>query len=175
MDFEKQFLEACVKPNDMNEHLPWISEITAQCTHATELGVGRGTSTKGFLRHDITLHSYEMDPQPGTVEFFEEAKNSGRNATLHIADTRKVEIEPTEVMLVDSRHTYDQVKTELELHAKNVSKYIFFHDTEAFALVGEDNEEGIWLAIEEFLQSHPEWQIVERRTNCSGMTLIKRI
>jgi hypothetical protein len=114
-------------------------------------------------------------PQPGIREFFEEAKNAGRNVTLHVDDTRKVEIAETDLMLVDSLHIYEQVQKELELHAGKVRKYLLFHDTTLFADRGEFGGKGIWPAVQEFIDSHPEWQLIERRHNNNGLTILKRV
>ena len=175
MDFEKEYVDACNRSTDINEHLPLLSELTSQCKHVTELGVGWAQSTRAFLRHDITLHSYEYMPQPGIVEFFADAKSSGRNVHLHIDDTRKVEIEPTDLLFVDSLHIYEQVQKELELHADKAKKFIAFHDTTSFENQGEFGGRGIWPAIQEFMDSHPEWQMIERRTNNNGLTVLKRV
>jgi hypothetical protein len=175
MDFEKEYQDACVRVTDIHEHLPVLSDLTSQCNHVTELGVGWAQSTRAFLRHDIELHSYEFNPLPGIREFFSEAKNAGRNVELHVADTRTVEIAETDLMLVDSLHVYEQVKTELELHAGKVKKYILFHDTTSFANNGEFGGRGIWPAIQEFIDSHPEWQLTERRTNNNGLTTLTRV
>lgn len=175
MDFEKEYRDACAKDTDIYEHLPVLSELASQCTHITELGVGWAQSTRAFLRHDIELHSYEFMPQPGIREFFEEAKNAGRNVTLHVEDTRKVEIAETDLLFVDSLHIYEQVQKELELHANKARKYIGFHDTTTYADNGEFGGRGIWPAIQEFIDSHPEWQLVERRTNNNGLTILKRV
>jgi hypothetical protein len=175
MDFEKEYQDACAKDTDIHEHLPIISELTSQCTHVTELGVGWAQSTRAFLRHDIELHSYEFMPQPGIREFFEQAKNAGRNVTLHIDDTRKIEIAETDLLFVDSLHIYEQVQKELELHASKARKYIGFHDTTTYADNGEFGGKGIWPAIQEFIDTHPEWQLVERRTNNNGLTILKRV
>lgn len=175
MNFEKEYQDACAKDTDIHEHLPVLSELTSQCTHVTELGVGWAQSTRAFLRHDIELHSYEFMPQPGIVEFFEQAKNAGRNVTLHIDDTRKVEIAETDLLFVDSLHIYEQVQKELELHANKARKYIGFHDTTTYADNGEFGGKGIWPAIQEFIDTHPEWQLVERRTNNNGLTILKRV
>ena len=175
MDFEKEYLDACERDTDIHEHLPLLSELTSQCSHVTELGVGWAQSTRAFLRHNVELHSYEFMPLPGIREFFEEAKNAGRNVTLHVDDTRKVEIAETDLMLVDSLHIYEQVQKELELHAGKVRKYLLFHDTTLFADHGEFGGKGIWPAVQEFIDSHPEWQLVERRTNNNGLTILKRV
>ena len=175
MDFEKEYQDACIRQTDMHEHLPWISQMTSECKHATELGVGYAQSTRGFLRHDIEMHSYDINVYPETREFFDAAVKGGRRVTLHVQDTRTAVIDPTDIMLVDSYHSYEQVKIELQRHANKVKKYIFFHDTTLFGDRGQGGELGVWPAVQEFLQTHPEWQLVERRTNCNGMTLIKRI
>jgi len=175
MNFEKEYLDACERDTDIHEHLPIISELTSQCNHVTELGVGWAQSTRAFLRHDVEIHSYEFMPQPGIREFFDEAKNAGRNVTLHVDDTRKVNIAETDLMLVDSLHIYEQVQKELELHAGKVRKYLLFHDTTLFADRGEFGGKGIWPAVQEFMDSHSEWQLVERRTNNNGLTILKRV
>jgi hypothetical protein len=175
MDYEKEYQDACVRPSDMHEHLPWISELTSECKHATELGIGYAQSTRGFLRQDVEMHSYDINIYPETQAYFDAAIAGGRRVTLHVEDTRTATIAPTDIMLVDSYHSYEQVKIELERHAGSVSKYIMFHDTTLFGDFGQGGEKGVWPAVQEFLESHPEWQLVERRTNCNGMTLIKRV
>ena len=175
MDFEKEYQDSCVRDTDIHEHLPLLAELASQCNLVTQLGVGWAQSTRGFLRHNVELHSYEFNPLPGIREFFLEAKNSGRNVELHVADTRKVEIAETDLMLVDSLHVYEQVQEELRLHAGKVKKYILFHDTTLFADQGEFGGKGIWPAVQEFIDSHPEWQLVERRTNNNGLTILKRV
>lgn len=175
MNFELEFMESCTKMTDINEHLPVLAELASQCTHVTELGVGWAQSTRAFLRHNVTLHSYEYLPQPGIVDFFIQARNAGRNVALHIADTRKVEIEPTDFLFVDSLHIYEQVQEELRLHANKARKFIGFHDTTSYEFNGEFGGKGIWPAIQEFIDTHPEWQLVERRTNNNGLTILKRV
>ena len=173
MNFEQEYLDACNRSTDINEHLPTLSDLTSECTHVTELGVGWAQSTRAFLRHDIEMHSYEYMPQPGIKEYFQEARDSGRDVTLHIADTRKIEIEPTDFLFVDSLHIYEQVQKELELHADKAKKYIGFHDTTSFEHSGEFGGRGIWPAIQEFMDTHPEWQLLKRYTNNNGLTILK--
>lgn len=174
MNFEFEYQKACNEVSDINEHLPVLSKLTEECEHITELGVGPARSTRAFLRHDIELHSYELHPGNGIEDFFQQAKDSGRRVTLHVADTRQVTIDQTDLLLVDSLHVYEQVKTELELHASRVKKYLVFHDTTTYAENGEFGGRGIWPAIQEFMDSHTEWQLLERRTNNNGLTVLKR-
>ena len=176
MDFQSEFNNSCSRTTDINEHLPILSQLAKECKHITELGVGPAQSTRAFLLHEgIELHSYEFSPMGGTQEFFDNAKTSGRNVTLHVADTRKVEIAETDLLMVDSLHVYEQVKIELELHAPKTRKYIVFHDTTTFAVTGEFGGRGIWPAVQEFIDSHPEWKMIERRYNNNGLTILKKI
>ncbi len=177
MNFENEYQAACAKTTDINEHLPTLSSLITDfdCKHVTELGVGPAQSTRAFLRHDIELHSYELYPWPSVIEFFNQAIAAGRRVQLHVADTRTVEIAPTDLMLVDSLHTYDQVCIELAQHANKVSKFIVFHDTTTFEWNGEFGGRGIWPAIQEFLDSNPQWQIYKRYYNNNGLTVLKRV
>lgn len=177
MNFEQEYINACKKVTDIHEHLPTLSNLVTdfQCTHVTELGVGPAQSTRAFLRHDVELHSYEIRPWPDVITLFNAAAAAGRRATLHINDTRTIEIQPTDLMLVDSWHTYEQVKIELKLHANKVSKFIVFHDTTSFEWKGEDGGVGIWPAIQEFLDSNPQWQIYKRYYNNNGLTVLQRV
>lgn len=175
MNFEQEYIDACNRSSDINEHLPFLAELSSECKCVVELGVGWAQSTRAFLRNDIELHSYEFAPLPGVPEYFESAKSSGRNVTLHVADTREVEITECDMLFVDSLHVYEQVKKELELHANKAKKYIGFHDTTSFAINGEFGGRGIWPAVQEFIDSHPEWQMIERRTNNNGLTILKRV
>lgn len=175
MDFEQIYQEACAKDTDIHEHLPLLAQLASECQVVVELGVGWAQSTRGFLRHDVELHSYEFNPLPGVRELFQSYQNAGRRVTLHVADTRSVEIPECDLLFVDSLHVYEQVQKELELHASKAKKYIGFHDTTTFADSGEFGGRGIWAAIQEFIDAHPEWQLIERRTNNNGLTILKHV
>jgi len=182
MDFEKIYQEAVSnQTGDMYIHLPIISKLVEDCKHVTELGLGKAESTKAFLRHNVEIHTYEIDPLPESVEFIEQSKKAGKNITLHIGDTREVEIEETDLLFIDTYHSYDQVKKELELHAGKVRKYIMFHDTTLYGFVGQGYapesdyyQIGIWPAIQEFLDTHVEWQIIHHVDENNGFTVLQK-
>ena len=73
-----------------------------------------------------------------------------------------LEIEETELLFVDSLHTYNQVKNELALHSSRVSKNIVFHDTYYHGNFSRDiqGEEGILKSIDEFLETNKQWEKV---------------
>ena len=177
IDFQKEYEKALAGEygRDLYEHLPWLIEYASKCSHVTEFGVGWGESTRGFLSCDVILHSYEIKPWGVILDLFKRCEEVGKAAYLHIGDILKQTIDETDLLLIDTYHSYDQLKQELNLHASKVRKYIFFHDTTLNGIVGTGGEEGLWKAINEFLEQNSEWKLVEERTNCNGMTLIERV
>lgn len=173
--FEQEYLDACARGSDINEHLPTLSKLASGCKHVTEMGICTGQSTRAFLRHDLTYVGYDYNIQNGIPELFEAAKNLGKNAVFHKADTRHIAIEETDLLFIDTLHDYGQLKEELKLHADKVKKYLVFHDTTLFEFTNESGGDGgLWPAIEEFLKEHPEWKIKKRYTNNNGLTVLRR-
>ena len=164
-------------PSDINEHLPTLASYASECEHITEMGVRYIVSTyallmgkpKKMISYDIEMCDWE--PVRDLVK-------DDTDFQFLVGNTLEIEIEPTELLFIDTLHNYRQLKRELELHAKKVSKYIIFHDTTSFETVGEsytgDSENGIWPAIEEFLQLNPQWTLKERFINNNGLTIIEK-
>ena len=167
----------CSTPSDINEHLPTLAKYASECEHITEMGVRYIVSTyallmgnpKKMISYDIDLCNWEpvRDLVKDTTDF-----------SFAVGNTLEIEIEPTELLFIDTLHNYAQLKKELELHASKVSKYIIFHDTTSFETIGEsysgNPEIGIWPAIQEFLKENPQWMIKQRFTNNNGLTIIKK-
>jgi hypothetical protein len=94
------------------------------------------------------------------------------------------EIEETDFLFIDTLHAYAQLKKELEMHALKAKKFIAFHDTVSYGERDEDNytgviqkkheKQGLNAAINEFLESNPQWSIEEVFTNNNGLTVLKR-
>jgi hypothetical protein len=175
-------------PSDINEHIPTLLKYGQECDHITEMGVRWIRSTWAFLGSaPKKLISYDIqDPSEWSAniqDVYNTAEHYGLDFTFIKANVLEVEIEETDLLFLDTWHSYKQLKSELSLHASKVRKYIIFHDTTEFADKDETSYEvwgdewkgeniGIWKAIEEFLESNPEWEILERFTNCQGLTVI---
>ena len=86
----------------------------------------------------------------------------------------KIEIEFSDLLFIDTDHTYDCVKKELTLHGNKIKKYIIMHDTTTYGYTGGDGGIGMWKAIEEFLELNTNWSIHKRYTNNNGLTILKR-
>lgn len=176
MSLQEEYINQCSIPSDINEHLSLLYELAKECKHCTEFGVGYARSTRAFAAAmdevNGTLHSYEFHLLDGVSGFFEQAKHV---ATLHLQNILDSEIEETDLLLVDSHHTYDQVKQELAKFGDKVRKYIVFHDVELYGLSGQDpGSVGIWPAINEWMDSHPQWKIKEHRYNNNGLLVVEK-
>jgi hypothetical protein len=117
-------------------------------------------------------------------DVYDVANEFGLDFRFIQANVLNIEIEETDLLFIDTCHTYKHLKEELKLHAHKVKKYIIFHDTTTYAYIDETNYDslggvfapdggGIWKAIEEFLQNNPHWELEKRYMNNNGLTIIK--
>lgn len=178
-------------PSDINEHLPTLRKYAEECDHITEMGVRWIVSTYAFLAaKPKTLISIDIQPPEIWNASFENVKliaNEQKCKFNFILDnTLKIKIKPTDLLFIDTWHAYKQLKSELNIHHNKVKKYIILHDTTSYEYQDEKGYEslgdyfqptgeGIWLAIEEFLQENKNWILHERFTNNNGLTILKKI
>lgn len=182
-EIQRTFVAFSNLDTDINEHMHRLCELAEQCEHVTEFGIGR--STWAFMHaRPKTLRSYDLLSRDqanknyrGTDLDLQErlSAQAGIDFRFEQADTRTLTIEPTDLLFIDTFHVYEQLRCELERHAEKARKFIVMHDTETFGDKGEDGATpGLWGAVEEFLAVHPEWSIVERRTNNNGLSVLVR-
>ena len=164
------------EPTDMCEHMDVIRFYASQCVRVVELGVYDCTSTWALLAGcPKKLTSYDIERRAEVSEVESAAQGSGTEFKFVLASSLEVELEECDLLFVDSMHTYEHLKQELALHAGKVTRYIIMHDTTTFGEVDQSGEgRGLWPAVEEFLAAHPKWALAERRTNCHGLSVLKK-
>lgn len=165
----------CEEISDINYHLPKLKELASQSDHITEMGVRGGVSTIALLMgNPKTLISYDINPIPQ----FLLTLNHTTNFQFIQSNVLEIEIQPTDLLFIDTYHNYNQLSQELKLHGNKVRKYIAFHDTFSFGYNGESyygtEEDGILPAIEEFLIKYPEWYIEYNTNENNGFMVIKK-
>ena len=106
------------------------------------------------------------------------AKERGIDFTFVQADTLdpNFSIEETDLLFIDTFHTYEHLSQELRLHGNKAKKYIVFHDTHTFGLKGEvdSDNKGLLTAIIEFMIENPHWRFKIHKTNNNGLTVLER-
>jgi len=174
-ELQQRFIEAANTTSDINEHLPMMNILTKVCNHVTEFGVRWATSSTVWFNNPVVLRGYDIVAYPPAIDLFNLAKKLGRDCELIMQDTGDLQsIEQTDLLFIDSLHTYDHVKKELKL-ADFVNKFIVLHDTELFGQSCEDGSTpGLLQAIGEFLQEDGEWTVMEHRTFNNGLTVLTR-
>lgn len=191
MNIEEKLKLLIETPSDINEHLATLRDYAARCEHVTEMGVRWIVSTWAFLAgRPKTLVAIDMTHPRGfgaDISIIENyALELGCNFSFIEANTLHFEIDPTDLLFIDTWHAYKQLIAELRLHHNKVGKYIILHDTTSYS----DHDEasysemgdhwkpqgiGLWKAVEEFLATYPCWKLEHRYTHNNGLTILRRI
>lgn len=188
---EKNFKLHSEKPSDINEHLPTLYEYAKKCDHVTEMGVRWVSSSWALLRaNPKKIVSYDIVRDPNVQQLVDASAEYGINFHFIEQDVLKADIEETDMLFIDTWHTYKQLFAELNLHSGKVKKYILFHDTVSYALVDEgtydclsdialampSEKQGLVAAINDFLltEQGKEWEIERVYSNNNGLTIMRR-
>jgi len=178
-------------PSDINEHLPTLLKYAEECEHITEMGVRTCNSSWALLySNPKKMISYDKVQNESINTLINIANEYLMNFEFKLNDVLTIEIEKTDLLFIDTWHTYNQLSLELELHSKNVNKYIILHDTVTYGLIDEqfyDNssvivrnkpktKEGLMNAVNDFLTSEngSTWEIFEEYKNNNGLLILKR-
>lgn len=185
---------------DIHEHMDTLRNYASKCETVTELGVRWVVSTWAFIAgKPKKLKSFDLLPVSeygvdiNVVKGVAEA--NGVDFQFFQEDVLTTEnIDNTDLLFIDTLHSYKQLKMELFRHADKVNKYLVFHDIVSFSEENEGevnlsdswndelkdyynelrNEVGINKAIIEFLIENKEWDIEKLALNNNGLMILKR-
>lgn len=197
---DQKYIERCVNPSDINEHLPTLARYASECSHITECGVRTVVSSYAFAhalknKKDNKLVLVDIETNQAIDNFKNECSNEKVNVLFHQQYSLECPIETTDLLFIDTWHVYGQLKRELARWNSHVQKYIIMHDTTIDEWAGEtirvkwnpreqsektgipvhEITKGLWPAIREFLREHPEWILRERYSNNNGLTILERV
>jgi len=159
--------------NNTGPHLDTLRRYAAEGQHATEFGVASMVTTWAFLLACPAVVSYDVYPTERARLAWDWLQGSGR-WEFRKGSTLEIEIAPTDLLFIDTWHTYKQLSAELARHAAKVRRYIALHDTDLFGAAGEDGSEpGLMRAVEE-LVAGGRWKIVYHTPRACGLTVLER-
>jgi hypothetical protein len=168
-----RYERCCTAGADISQHLPLLYQLACQVEYVTEIGVGAGNSTTAFLlAQPKRFVTYDVRRLPVIREL--EALKGKTQFEFRVENSLTAEIEPTDLLFIDSYHSYEQLSAELKRHAQHARRYIVLHDTDTFGYEGEGGGKGLRMAMSEFLTDHPEWQIVYDVRFNNGLTVLER-
>lgn len=163
---EELYARRCMTPHNIDKHLPMLRHFARQCESVTELGSDIGFSTTAFLAaKPKRLLCVDVFIRP---ELREVLKWADKGTRVQVIQDSSLEIDPvpeTDLLFIDTEHTYEQVAGELAIHAASARKYIIFHDIVSFPCIVP--------AIREFLNEHPEWLVREWSLIQSGLAVLE--
>lgn len=173
---EQMYIEKSKEPSDINEHLSALYEFAKQSKTITEFGVRNVVSTWAFAHaHPERLLCVDIVRQPEVSMLLEICKHENQNIEFRQENTLTNNIEPTDLLFIDTWHSYEQLKKELERHHSNVNKFIIMHDTVTFGNRDQEGSgQGLRPAIKEFLDNHNDWYEWGTYTNNNGLTIIAK-
>jgi hypothetical protein len=191
----------CNMSSDINEHIPVLRRFAAECSSVIEIGIREMVSTWGILQglseSPSPSRSYlGIDLAFPPLENLSLAKNLSKKNGISFRFQKDndlyIDLPYADMLFIDSLHTYRHLTYELEKFSPKIRKYIAMHDTSepwgdldetpyipidesAYPSNIDTNKRGLWQAVQDFLERHPEWILQERHLNNHGFTVLKRI
>jgi hypothetical protein len=171
------YKKCCAKRSDINQHLPILKKYADECEIVVEMGVRFVTSTWSFLVSNAKqIISYDISYNNNIDYCKKVCIQEKRNWNFILESSLTCEIPETDLLFIDTFHTYHQLKAELNRHSEKVKKFIIIHDTTSFATKSANKYHlGLMNAIEEFVLENLSWKIKERLMNNNGLLILERI
>ncbi len=168
-EIEEKYQELCKTESDIFLHLPVLRDFADRCNSVVECGVRGCVSLYAFLASKAARIT--------AIDILDVWVPDVEKLTFFCADDLNIQIGPHDMLFIDTRHCYEQCIQELSLHAKNIRKYIAFHDTAkgTFGVNGDDGGKGLLFAIDEFLLGNPEWKLCYHNESNNGLSIIERV
>jgi glycosyltransferase involved in cell wall biosynthesis len=158
-------------PRDLDRHLPALRKLAGMCEHITEFTKRRESAVAFLAGTPGKVVSYCMEPDPLQERLTTLAGD--RYQCQHVPSTKVPTIDPTDMLFIDSQHTYRRATEELEKYGKKVRRYIVMHDVLAYGHRGEDGTQyGLLDAAGDFIYKNPEWFVVHYATEQHGLLIL---
>lgn len=169
----QDFVDLNIKPinwlGDSPARFDTYARYAGQVDSITEFGVYTGLSTCAWLSgHPKKLRSYDITNRYLTVlpELETNAKINGTDFEFAIANSLEIDIDPCDLLFIDTVHTKDHCLAELDCHASKANRYIVLHDPSDWP--------GVFEAVIVFLHHNRQWHIIEHCNKNSGLLVLER-
>lgn len=174
-----KYQEKLLEKSDINQLLPILNEYAKNCGHITEMGVREVVSSWAFLEaKPRKFVCYDINNHENIKEAEKLANENGIEFVFKLENTLTCNIENTDLLFIDTWHSYNQLFTELNKHHDKVNKYIIMHDTTDCEFRNEnfikEQENGLYPAILNFTLMNRQWYIYEKFAHNNGLTILKK-
>ena len=172
-ELKQDFIELKIQPTawlgDSPDRFDTYTRYARLVDRIVEFGVYTGLSTCAWLAGNPKyLRSYDITDQYLTVlpELSHYAKKHNIDFEFNIGNSLGLDIEPCDLLFIDTVHKRPHCLAELERHANQVSQYIVLHDPSEWP--------GVFEAVIIFLHNNRQWHIVEHCNKSSGLLVLER-
>lgn len=161
-------------PRDLEQHMDFLKDISSKCSHVTEISKRKESlialaagKPKKIVSHNIEIHSM--------LERVEELATDTEMERSFLRSTDVDSIEKTDLLFIDTVHTYPMMMDELRKFAPSVKRFIVARGTQTNGEIGEDGGRGILHALRLFMKENPKWSVIEHHEHQYGMTVLGRL
>lgn len=121
--------------SDIVLHLPVLEWFAGQCQHVTEFGVRGGESTVALIGSGCPeVRSFDLERTP-IVDALERLRLPANWVFGQLdtgSDIDAPRIGETDLLFLDTLHTFGHVSRELSLHGRKARRFLAVHDITAF-------------------------------------------
>ncbi len=138
LEIEKNYHHKLFEKSDINEHIPHLRRLAGECASVIEIGLRSMNSTWGIMmglaENTRPCRSYlgiDIDAPPTAL--LQQVKSLAEAQEISFdfwkVSDLQIDIPETDLLFIDSLHTYMHLTYELEKFSSCVRKYIAIHDT----------------------------------------------
>lgn len=169
-------------PRDLDQHADYVRELASSSPRVTAFVKRREWNVILAAARPQSLVVYQKEDDPLLKAVHEAIKaeqtSSGRTYATTVgggADSLAVDIEPTDLLVIDTVHSSERLGAELQRHAGKVSERILVRGTGAFGEQAEgSNDPGLLHAVRSFVKERPEWTVTHHTSEQYGLTVLSR-
>lgn len=175
--------------SEMVYHMPFLEEMASKASVIVEIGVGHGNgSTRAFERGlKRTTHPngaklfVSVDDNPNkpdvkpTIECWHKITSDSRaqeavNGCNMLRIASGVYEHPVDILYIDTEHTYEHMKAELEVWFPLMTKetILLAHDTHMFSNFNEMTN-----ALLELCSQNPRWEYIQVTEESHGLGMVR--
>ena len=162
---------------DSNRHMPKLRELADNCKTVTDISIRQESfiALAASKAEVVYSHSNEHNTLTDHV-----VKLRGKFVQrLSAIPQNIIQIQPTDLLFLNTTHTANQVSKELAVFAPSVRHYIVLHNTMIYGETGEGHTEqapvpGILLSVRHFMRQNPEWSVIYHSTEQFGLTVLSK-
>jgi hypothetical protein len=172
MSLEDMYRNAHDQASEINVHTTKLRELASEAGTVIELGVRPKLSTIALLAgQPKRLLVYA----PGEEPIMKALKEKQGRTDFQFAAQNPLDIPECDLLFINTRHTADQLWSELTRYAPRVHRRIVLFATQLFAERGEDGTSaGMFPALRKYLKENQQWSVIYHTDDNNGLTVISK-